>query len=144
MTRDEETRLIREELAAQVAALVRAYYPGAVFRGRHAYPMARSAADTGSMEVELQGSKQGQWIRRSTGEGGDALALLAYAVTGQASAGARAFDEARRFLGLKEGETYQPRPRPAPAQAEPSPDLLAAARSAYGRAGPGRGTLAEV
>lgn len=100
---------IAERLAERIGDVVAALYPSAVVRGPIAYLSWKSKDDTGSFHVRLRAAgrhAQGSWNRYSERIGGDALNLVAYALTGRHTGKdeyRRALEWARDFLGLAGG-----------------------------------------
>lgn len=69
-----------------------------------------------SMSIVVKGDKRGSWIDHESGQGGDALALVAY-LRGHGQADA--IDWAKRFLGIADGGALPPPPAPCPVEKKP-------------------------
>lgn len=100
MMRADDTQFILAELDARFGELVRYLYPEAVEIKGVLYPAYRGPKDKGSFSAKLTGPHAGTWYRFSAGLGGNALALIAYSLTGTTTVTRETFDEARRFLGI--------------------------------------------
>lgn len=110
-------------LTARLNNLLDTYVPGWVEHRGRAYLSAKSEKELGSWQVNLTGRKRGQWYRFSQKIGGGPIKLLAYILSGEAGEPtredlARAFDEARTFLGMSSGEIDHDAARRAIEQAE--------------------------
>lgn len=96
-------------LTGRLEPLLDTYAPGWVAHKGKAYLSAKGPKDLGSFQVNLTGSHRGQWYRFSQQVGGGPISLLAYLLAGQTGEptredNRRAFEEARKFLGLSSGE----------------------------------------
>lgn len=98
--RDDETALIRAGLCDDLERLLDTYCPGWMMHRGKGFLAPKGKGDLGSWAVDLAGARRGLWYRHSQGVGGDALALLAYCLTGAPRPTAAVFDEARAFLGI--------------------------------------------
>lgn len=100
----DDSDLIRGRLNDRLEALLDHYYPGWMRDGNKALltPKKRGKKLTSSFKVNLDGPKRGQWYRFSRQVGGGSIELINYALTDDPKGDyARAFEEAREFLGMK-------------------------------------------
>jgi putative DNA primase/helicase len=118
-----DTDFIVGELSRRFPELVRDLYPGAVEINGRVYPSFKHRMDRGSFEICLTGAKAGHWFRNSQGVGGQALQLIAYALTGSTVVTRETFDYARRFLGIERRE-------PSPDEARRRQDAILARQRA--------------
>lgn len=136
---------IKRALVDRLESVVDAYFPGAVHRAGSAYPAPKGGHDLGSFRIYLKGAKRGEWFRSSQGIGGDAINLIAYAMTGNHRDYSVAFAEAKKFLGHLPSA-----PRPAQAPVDDVAEELkrekrrADAFAVWRSATPVGGTIAET
>lgn len=98
---------IRRSLTDRVEQVLDCYTPRWKQYHGAAYPVPGLGADLGSFRVNLTGGRRGSWWRFSQDVGGGSVELLAYLLTGSPKSYRDAFDEARRFLGITNGDTRQ-------------------------------------
>lgn len=112
--RDDATEIARR-LEANIPAVLDRYFPGWIKQGNKALltPKIRpkQKKPTSSFIVNLSGRKSGQWYRFSAGFGGGMTALIFYAEEGHQATSkedwAKAFNHARKFLGMESREESQ-------------------------------------
>jgi hypothetical protein len=134
---------IKRALTERLEEVVNAYFPSAVVRAGRAYPEPRSARDLGSFSIVMSGKGRGDWFRPSQGIGGDAVNLIAYAVTGNHKAYREGFAEAKRFLGGQFEPTARANLAPAPIKEKTDDEKRADAWRIWKGARPIVGSLAE-
>jgi hypothetical protein len=104
-----EAAELARELNDRIASLVRDLFPAAEVRGMWARIGSLAGEKGGSLAITLRGPKRGRWRDYASGEGGDALDLVALIHCGGNKS--EAMDWARRWLGRPERERdYRPRP----------------------------------
>lgn len=146
---------IRSQLTARLEDVLASYFPSHIIRRGKAYLSANGPKDLGSWSVNMTGGRRGQWYRFSQGVGGGVVELLSYQLYGRTDAYAKAFREARAFLGIsgevdeKANQRARQRQEEARLKAEADDakyheDTLAAAERIWSEVKPIAGTLAEA
>jgi hypothetical protein len=109
---------IARQLADHIEALVIELFPRGRRDGRD-WRIGSLAGEEGqSLAISLRGTKRGVWVDFASGEGGDALDLVAQAL--YRGALPAALDWARRWLGLPEQQRDQPARQQRAAAADPA------------------------
>jgi putative DNA primase/helicase len=126
-------------LAVHIEQLVPQLFPNG-YREGHEWRVGSPRGESGdSLGVHLTGAKAGIWHDFATGEGGDALTLIAAVLFLSTTV---AMDWSCRWLGLADGDVTLPKPpAPVPLTPEPPSDRW---RYPWKAARPIRGTLAET
>lgn len=119
MSRDDSDEIHRR-LNDELEAILDKYWSGWITEKRKGQDIAlltprvkeKGRKPTSSFQVTLSGSDRGKWYRFSLGQGGGALALLAYSDTGHVPSSKddwrEAFKIAREFLGIEERRQETP------------------------------------
>lgn len=107
--RHDDSDQIVSMLTDRLEQVLDTYSPGWVSHKGKAHLTAKGPKDLGSFQVHLSGTRRGQWYRHSQEVGGGPISLLAYLLAGCTGEptredNRRAFEEARRFLGLSRGD----------------------------------------
>lgn len=114
------------ELERSIEALARDLYPGCLIDDRAGiiYLRPKSAEDRGSMQMFTRASarhRRGHWVRYSRNIGGNALNLIAYALSGDENHKPESYADAviwaKRWLGLDRPESEAERRQREEAQA---------------------------
>lgn len=108
---------ISRSLAAQMPALCSQLYPSARIAGRQLRLGSIVGEPGGSCVIELAGERRGYWFDHATGDGGDALDLVAAVVAGGDMR--QALDWSRAWLG---DGAHAPAISPLPASAATADD----------------------
>jgi hypothetical protein len=125
-----DAKALARMLAERAPSLARELIPNGYRRGHEWCSGTNRARD--NFKVHLSGNKAGVWSDFTSGEGGDALDLVAALLYGGNVAEAMAW--ARRWLGLGDGPIAAPRPVAAPAEAAtPAADAEAEGRRGAAR-----------
>lgn len=108
--RHDDADEIRRRLENRLEELLSSFYPGWVQRGGKGFLTPKSPKNLGSFQVNLKGSRRGQWYRFSQQVGGGTVELISYALTNGTKAYEQAFREARAFLGMSREESRRDDP----------------------------------